>query len=245
VKASFQDRTILITGAGREPGQSIARAFAACGGHVAAQDLAPVHFDPVESHDSRQIGSLHSYVFDLAKKIPVQTLIIQVTEDLGPIEILINALAVSPRGGLLSLDEWDWEASLALNLKAPFLTAQTIGREMVARRTGVIVNLIQFRNPGETGPAYAASQGGLLELSRHNALELGELGVRMHAVCLGQPPAGDMAGDPQRLIDSLASAGWPQPKDAIDWTLALCSPALQAFQGQVVFSDVPREVQVA
>jgi NAD(P)-dependent dehydrogenase (short-subunit alcohol dehydrogenase family) len=140
-KNEFQDKVVLVTGAGRGIGRAIAETFAAQGAVVAANDLSPVNLDETLRRIQSSGGRSRDYVFDVAKKMPVQGLVQSVLEDWGRIDILVNNAGVEPHAPLLTLDEWDWQRTLDVNLSGPFYTMQAAGRVMREAGGGAIVNI--------------------------------------------------------------------------------------------------------
>jgi len=179
----FKDKVVLITGAGKGSGCLLAEAFAARGAFVAANDISPVNVDEVVAGIVSRGGKAKSYVDDAAKKFAVQTMVKQIEDDLGHIDILVNHAAVKPHASLLDMDEWDWHRVLDVNLTGAFLMVQSVGRAMRAQGQGVIINLITGAGDGaEKEAAYRASMAGLLALTRSAARELSPHGIRVNGL---------------------------------------------------------------
>ncbi len=179
----FDGKVVLITGAGRGKGRLLAEAFAGQGASVAVNDITPVNLDDLVS---RGDGRIRAYPEDVAKKIAVQTVIEQVEDDFGGIDILINHAAVEPHSELLDMDEWDWHRVLDVNLTGAFLTLQSVGRLMRVRGSGVMINIISSVEGEVRGlAAYSAGVYGLIALTRLAARELSSFGIRVHAVGAG------------------------------------------------------------
>lgn len=179
----FSETVVLITGAGKGKGRVLAEAFSARGAFVAANDISPINLDELVS---RSGGKIKAYVDDVAKKVAAQSIVNQVEDDFGHIDILINHAAVEPRVDLLAMDEWDWHRVLDVNLTGAFLMTQSVGRVMRAKGSGVIVNLITATSSQvEKEAAYLASMAGLVALTRSASIEFESYGVRVHAVGAG------------------------------------------------------------
>jgi NAD(P)-dependent dehydrogenase (short-subunit alcohol dehydrogenase family) len=179
----FEGKTALITGAGKGRGRALAEEFAKRGARVAVNDISPVNLDGLVAQSG---GRIKAYVDDVAKKVAAQSIVNQVEDDFGRIDILINHAGVEPRVPFLDMDEWDWHRVLDVNLTGAFLMMQSVGRVMRARGAGVMINLISAR-PLEVGneAAYRVSVAGLIALTRSAADELSPLGIRVHAVGTG------------------------------------------------------------
>ena len=206
---------MLITGAGKGMGRALAERFAALGARVAANDISPVNLDQVVAQGA---GRITAYVDDTAKKVAAQSIVKQVEDDLGGIDILINHASVEPHVALLDMDEWDWHRVLDVNLTGAFLMMQSAGRVMRAQGAGVIVNLISAASPAAgNAAAYLASLHGLAALTRYAAAELGPHGIHVHAVGTGIPE--------YHCADSSV------PRDFLEAVLYLCD---SSSYGQIV-----------
>lgn len=179
----LKDKVVLITGAGKGSGRYLAEAFAERGAIVAANDISPINVEEVVDQIVAKGGQAKAYIDDIAKKVAAQSLVKQVEEDFGRIDILINHAAVQPQVSLLDMDEWDWHRVLDVNLTGAFLMIQSVGRLMRASSPGVIINLISPR-PEQAGreAAFVASMSGLDGLTHEAARELSPYGIRVYAV---------------------------------------------------------------
>jgi NAD(P)-dependent dehydrogenase (short-subunit alcohol dehydrogenase family) len=183
----FEDKVVLITGAGRGTGRQIAETFASQGARVAINDISPQNVESLAADLHQRGFKARVYVDDIAKKVAVQALVNQVEDDFGRIDILINHASVEPHASLLDMDEWDWHRTLDVNMTGAFLTMQSVGRLMRNHGGGVIINMASIS--GGTialdRSAYIASLFGLIGLTRQAARELFGYGIRVHALGRG------------------------------------------------------------
>ena len=243
---TLHNQVVLITGAGRGIGRALAEAFAARGARVAANDLTPVNLDPTLAAIAAAGGTALPFLADVAHKMPVQTMVEQVRQAFGRIDILVNNAGVEPHASLLALDEWDWDRTLAVNLKGPFLLTQAAGRAMAEQGGGAIVNIGSIAGRAHGLPeraAYVASKSGLLGLTREAARELAAYNIRVNAVCPGVIETEMTAAarqDPERLARWLADipqARLGAPGDVVGLVLFLCTPAAGYITGQAFNVD--------
>ncbi len=182
----LENKVVLITGAGKGAGRALAEAFAERGAVVAANDISPINVEEVVDGIIARGGKAKAYVEDIAKKVGVQAVVNSVEDDFGVIDILVNHAAVEPHGPLLKMDEWDWHRTLDVNLTGAFLMIQSVGRVMVGKGGGVILNLVtgagESADAKREAGAYFASKAGLAELSTQADVELSPHGVRVVAV---------------------------------------------------------------
>ena len=183
----FTESVVLVTGAGKGIGRAVAQAFAARGAFVAVNDITPVNLDETVARIEASGGHVRAYVEDIAKKMPVQTLLNQVVDDWGRIDILVNCAEVEPTYSVLEMDEWDWQRTLDVNLTGAFLLTQSTGRIMRSQGGGVILHVGERARGTELRSAYFASKAGLAAISALAAYELSEYGIRVYHV---QPEQG-------------------------------------------------------
>jgi NAD(P)-dependent dehydrogenase (short-subunit alcohol dehydrogenase family) len=183
---NLKDKVVLITGAGRGSGRALAKALAERGAVIAANDISPVNIEAVVDEINTGGWRAKTYIEDVARKVGAQSVVKQVEDEFGRIDVLINHASVEPRVPLLDMDEWDWHRVLDVNLTGAFLMTQSVGRVMRHQGSGVIVNLIteSARDEGNDA-AFAASMDGLNGFTRRAARELSPYGIHVHAVKIG------------------------------------------------------------
>jgi NAD(P)-dependent dehydrogenase (short-subunit alcohol dehydrogenase family) len=179
----LKNKVVLITGAGKGAGKTLAEACAERGAIIAANDISPINVDDVVSGINASGGKAKSYVEDVAKKVGAQALIKSVEDDFGAIDVLIYHAEAQPRASLLEMDEWDWHRVLDVNLTGAFLMIQSVGRMMREKNRGAIINIAAGKNSrAKKNAAYLSSKAGLTELSRQADGELHPFGIHVHAV---------------------------------------------------------------
>ena len=229
----FQDKVVLVLGAGSGLGRAVVRAFAGLGAIVAANDLNPLGLDETVSV-LEPSSRTADYVYDIAKKMPLQALVEHVLRDWERIDVLVNAAAVRPRAAILDMDEWDWRRTLDFNLGGCFFAMQLVGRVMQAQGGGAIVNVVYPPDENVNQAAFAASQAGAASLTQFAGRELAPFGIRVNAVFLGT--TSDETGDRKSALDSESYSKlqkWQDYPPAVAWVLHLASSQAQVF-GQMV-----------
>ncbi len=244
--SSFQEQVVLITGAGRGIGRALAQGFAAGGARLAINDITPAGLDETLSRLSASGATARAFVADIASKMAVHSMVEEIREAFGRIDILVNNAGVEPHASLLDLDEWDWDRTLAVNLKGPFLLTQAVGRLMSEQGGGSIVNIasIAGRAHGlKDRAAYVASKMGLIGLTREAARELAAYNIRVNAVCPGvieTEMTAALRQDPAmvaRWLDDIPLHRLGSPADVVGLVLFLCSPEAAYLTGQAINVD--------
>lgn len=242
----LQGRVALITGAGRGIGRAIAGAFGARGARVAANDVTPVNLEPMVAEMQAAGHDARPFVADVASKMAVQAMVEEVRQAFGRIDILVNNAGVEPHASLLAMDEWEWDRTLAVNLKGAFLTMQSVGRVMSEQGSGVVVNIGSIAGRAHGLPqraAYVASKMGLIGLTRESARELAAYNIRVNAVCPGvietemtRALRGDEA-QMARWLEEIPLRRLGQPQDVAGLVLFLCSDSAAYITGQAFHVD--------
>lgn len=242
----YADKTVMITGAGRGIGRAVALKFAEAGARMAVNDIAPDNLEATVSLIRQAGGTAEAFVADVSDKMQVQAMIEGVRDAFGGLDILVNNAGVEPHDTLLNLDEYDWDRTLAVNLKGPFLTMQSVGRVMADEGGGVIVNIasIAGRAHGLKDRApYVASKMGLIGLTREAAREFAEYGIRVNAVCPGvivTEMTAKLRNDQammDRWLAEIPQGRLGETDDVADVILFLCSDAARYITGQAINID--------
>jgi NAD(P)-dependent dehydrogenase (short-subunit alcohol dehydrogenase family) len=199
----MKGKTVVITGSGRHKGigEAIALAFASAKCNVIITDIGKpkgnefteehigttTEIDEIVEECKKRGGKAIGIVCDVRKANDCENLIKKTVKKFGKIDILINNAGV---GYLMEpfteFKEESWDAVLDVNLKGAFLCSKYAAIEMInAGSGGCIINIAsQAAKSGfPYAAAYTASKHGLIGLTRSNAVELGQYGIRVNAVC--------------------------------------------------------------
>ncbi len=187
---SLQDRVALITGASSGIGAAAAIVFAELGARIAINYKTNRAGAEAARDEIRANGGVaQMFQADLTRSVEIESLIQKVTENLGPIDILINnAGSLVERLPVLAITEERWDAVLDLNLKSAVLCTRAVVESMMQRKAGSIVNIgsIAGRNGGGPGAGpYSAAKGALMVWTRSLAKELAPYSIRVNSVSPG------------------------------------------------------------
>jgi NAD(P)-dependent dehydrogenase (short-subunit alcohol dehydrogenase family) len=244
--SEFTNAVVLVTGAGRGIGRAIALAFASQGAILAVNDLTPVNLDETAAQ-IRSVGAqVKDYIFDIAKKMPVEAMVDEVLQDWGRIEFLINNAGVHPTVPLLDMDEWDFRRTLDVNLCGPFFATQLVGRAMRSQGGGVIVNLATALGRAQDlkdSAAYFASKMGLIGLTQAAAHELAPFNIRVNAVCPGWietegiRTSGRLLSMMKESLSQIPQTRVGRPEEVANLVVSLCSRSASYLTGQAINLD--------
>jgi len=243
----FAGKVALITGAGRGLGREIAWAFSSLGVVVAANDINPINLDDTVSQIQQLGGNAKAYVFDVAKRMPIEGMLTQVLDHFGRIDILVNHASVKPEAYLLDMDEWEFHRTLDVNLGGPFFCMQQVGRVMREQGGGTIVNTFSPTGKGHAQKGYSAhlaSQAGLLGLTHAAAYEFSAYNIRVNAVCTGVieeilfPSQGWNINTLHQWLESFPDVKLGDHPDLVSLVLFLCTDAASSLTGRVISVDL-------
>ncbi|HYB74786.1 MAG TPA: SDR family NAD(P)-dependent oxidoreductase [Candidatus Sulfotelmatobacter sp.] len=185
----MKKKVAVVTGAGQGLGEAIARRLAAEGAAVAVVDVEGGLADGV-AREIQAAGSRAVAVrTDVTDRASVRAMVDEVGRRLGEPDILVNNAGGFPKlRTLLEVEEEEWDAILALNLKSAYLCSRAVLPGMIARRGGRIVSLSSPAARSLTNFSathYAAAKAGILGFTRHLAYEVGQYGITVNAVAPG------------------------------------------------------------
>jgi len=243
---SFKDKVVLVTGAGRGIGKAIALAFAHEGARVAVNDINPDSCAATASEINSIGGEAIACHADVSSKLAVQTMLIDIEDRWGRIDILINNAGVEPHKPIVAMDEADWDRTIDVNLKGAFICSQSVGRMMVKQGGGVIVNIasIAGRAAGlRDRSAYVASKAGLIGFTKECAREFAAHNIRVNAVCPGviitemTAHLRDNEAQLKKWLEDIPLGRLGEPDDVTGLVLFLCSDAARYITGQAINVD--------
>jgi 3-oxoacyl-[acyl-carrier protein] reductase len=159
-----------------------------------------LHADKAEATAERLSstgGTAEAFPADVADPSQVERMVTSIEARLGTVEVLVNNAALLSMQELTEMDLDDWHRQIAVDLTGPFLVCRRVIPGMVEARWGRIVNVSSIWGlVGARGAtAYAAAKGGLIELTRAMAQEVGANGVRVTAVAPGVVSTPQLAAD--------------------------------------------------
>ena len=246
----FENTTVLVTGGGGGIGSSLCRRFAAEGARVAvldrAQDAAAKVADEIGSAAGSTAGPAMAVACDITDRDAVDAAVAQVTEQLGPIDVLVNNAGWDLFVPFLDTVPDDWARLLDINLVGALHMHHAILPGMVERGSGRVVNISSdAARVGSSGEAvYAACKAGLIAFSKTLAREHSRHGITLNVVCPGPTDTAllatvtDTAANPEKLREAFRRAiplgRLGEPDDLAGAVLYFASSDASFVTGQVL-----------
>src|ERR1700683_3250494 len=204
----LKDQVAIVTGAGRNIGEEIAKLFAAEGARVAIVDLDKTRGERVADEIKVSGGDATLFVADVSKGNDVAALVKNVVTRYGRIDILVNNVAISDNKHIFDITEDEWDRVMAVTLKSQFLMGKHVGQQMATQGGGRIVNIGSTSGftGGRRAIAYSAAKGGVANLTRAMAVQLAPHKVRVNAIVPNKigSPVGKDEFDASRPVPNMA-----------------------------------------
>ena len=237
-------KVALVTGASTGLGQAIAVALAEAGADVACH--GNTHAPDGTCEAITAIGrAAFALTGDLSNPQTPRQLIVETIEHFGRLDILVNNAGTIRRAPATEYSEEDWATVIEVNLSSVFRLAQLAGRHMIERGGGKILNiasLLSFQG-GITVPAYAASKGGVAQLTKALANEWAARGINVNAIAPGYMRTDNTKALQQdetrnrQILERIPAGRWGEPSDLSGAAVFLCSAASDYVNGHVLVVD--------
>lgn len=226
---ALEGQVAIVTGGGRGIGRAIARAVTEAGASIVVCSRTREEVDAVAEELRELGGAAVPIVTDVSDPESVDDLVATTLEEFGRVDVLVNNAGVWIAGGSDEYSVDDWETTMAINARGPFLCAQRVYEPMREQGGGIIINISSIR--GLEGyprmAAYSASKFAVNGLTEALSREWNDDGIRVNAVCPGPVDTGYATGQPRNEARIL-------PEDVADLVTFLASDDAEYVNGEAI-----------
>ena len=242
---SLTGKVALVTGATRGIGLDICKVLADAGADIAALGRDPAGLADVKNAIEALERKCVTIEADLATAEGPVKAAQQALTSFGTIDILVNNAGIALIDPLLEASTEDWDKTMAVNLRAPFLLARELAPKMIAQRSGKIINISSQAGVVaiDGHAAYSASKGGLNMLTKVMTCEWAKHNIQTNAICptIILTPMGEQVwGDPAKgkpMLDRTPLGRFGKPQEVADCVLYLASSASDLVCGETILID--------
>jgi gluconate 5-dehydrogenase len=243
---NLKGKRAIVTGGTQGIGIAIVKALCLAGASVIINARN-------EQKLSNSVESLKTYdfdvqgcLFDISETQSVKEAIEHIEGDIGPIDILVNNAGIIRRAPAEELAEQDWSDVIQTNLSGPFIMSKYVGRNMIKRKSGKIINICSLMSElgRDTVVAYAAAKGGLKMLTRNLATEWAPYNIQVNGIGPGYiaTPINESyrkPGNPLNdyIVSRTPAGRWGAPEDLMGAAIFLASAASNFVNGQIIYVD--------
>lgn len=243
---SLEGQVALVTGGGRGLGKAIARGFAEAGADVClvsrnGEALAAAAEEISRATEARALA----LAADLSRPEEVERVVAEALARMARIDILVNNAGLGLVGATLGFSDADWTTMIQTNLTSAFTCSRAVGRHLVERGSGRIINVSSIMgHVSRAGfAAYSATKAGMLALTQSLALEWAPFGITVNALCPGFFPTEltQVVHDVPELYADVTSriplGRWGDVEEVAAAALYLASPAAAYTTGASLVVD--------
>lgn len=240
---SLNNKVAIVTGGNKGLGLAVTKGLVEAGATVVviARSVEPSFRDQFGANKEK----VDLIPFDLQQFSEYETIVEAIHVKHGRIDILINNAGVQKRHDSVAFPLEDWDFVLDVNTKATFYLCQAVGRRMLDQGAGKIINLASLLSyqGGLRVPAYAASKGAVMQLTKALANEWASKGINVNAIAPGYMETEmneALLADPTRLrqiTERIPANRWGKAEDLVGTALFLSSSASDYVHGIVIPVD--------
>lgn len=240
----FQDKRIVVTGAGSGLGQAAAKGFAREGGKVLLVDINEAGLAATQRSISELGGVAKSMVVDLSTREACQSVIAEAVSQLGGLDVLCNIAGVVRMCDVVAVSEQDWSALVATNMAAPFWLSQAAIPHLLQSHGNIVNCLSQSAHKGTAYVVpYSMTKGAVMMMTKSMAMEFINEPIRINAVSPGTMTTGMSSLElPENMDVSLLMrySGLRGPADPVDvasMVLYVASDEARVVHGAILCAD--------
>ncbi len=241
----LKGRRALVTGAAQGIGNLLAEGLAAHGAALVINDITQERADRAAQDLNAKGYDAAAVAFDVTDKAAITVGVKKIEQEIGAIEILVNNAGIQRRHPFLEFPEEEWDQVIDVNQKSVFLVSQVVGRYMVERKRGKIINIgsMQSELGRDTITPYAASKGAVKMLTRGMCVELARYNVQVNGIAPGYfkteltKALVENEAFTAWLCNRTPANRWGDPSELVGAAVFLASKASDFVNGHLLFVD--------
>jgi 2-dehydro-3-deoxy-D-gluconate 5-dehydrogenase len=242
---SLEHKWALVTGASRGLGQALAVGLANAGATVICSSSQTNGCEQTIAEITRSGGKAFELSADLSDEVAVRKLAIDALEMSGGVDILINNGGTIFRQAAVDFSMQEWHRVIQVNLDSVFVLSQIIGKNMINKQRGKIINIASMLSysGGMTVPAYTASKHAIAGLTKALANEWGQFNIQVNAIAPGYFKTDNTMAIQnnevrnKEITQRIPAGRWGEPNDLSGAAIFLASSASNYVNGHIIAVD--------
>jgi gluconate 5-dehydrogenase len=245
-KFNLTGKRTLVTGGSRGIGLGIATALAEAGADIVLVSRQSKGLEEASDQLSNTNRQISTYPFDMNQTEEIGSFFKKISEETGGIDILVNNAGGTRRGAAESISAEDWQFVINLNLTSVFKMSQEFAKERIkTKQKGKIINIASLMSElvRAGNSPYAASKGGIRQLTKALAVDWAEYGINVNAIGPGYiqteltKPLWEDEDFDKWVLGKTPMGRWGYPEDLGHTAVFLASPAADFITGQIIYVD--------
>jgi 2-deoxy-D-gluconate 3-dehydrogenase len=243
---SLKGKSGIVTGAGSGIGKAIAKGLVQAGAEIVIVGRNRERLEKAATEIEKFGGPVIALQADISMMEEIKKVVDRAVKEFGKIDFLFNNAGIVRRAPSEDFTEKDWDETITTNLKGPFFLAQAVARVMISqKRKGKIINTSSLSavQGGKRVPGYAASKGGLSQVTKSMANDWAKYNILVNAIGPGWVKTEltePLQQDRERyaeITNRIPLGRWADPEDLMGAAVFLASDASGYITGQTIFVD--------
>ena len=239
-------KVAVVTGGTHGLGMAMAEGLASAGAELAITSTTPSKLDEALEYYCSKGYSATGYLFDVTDELEAAQKVALMLATHGKIDILVNNAGIIKRVPALEMDVADFRKVIDVDLTGPFIMSQLVGKHMIKRQSGKIINICSMMSElgRDNVVAYASAKGGLKMLTKNLATEWAKHNIQVNGIGPGyfattQTEPIRVDGHPFNdfIISRTPEGRWGNPEDLAGTAIFLASDASKFINGHIIYVD--------
>lgn len=239
-------KVAVVTGGTHGLGMAMAEGLASAGAELAITSTTPSKLDEALEYYHSKGYNATGYLFDVTDELEAAQKVSLMLATHGKIDILVNNAGIIKRVPALEMDVADFRKVIDVDLTGPFIMSQLVGKHMIKRQSGKIINICSMMSElgRDNVVAYASAKGGLKMLTKNLATEWAKHNIQVNGIGPGyfattQTEPIRVDGHPFNdfIISRTPEGRWGNPEDLAGTAIFLASDASRFINGHIIYVD--------